>query len=266
MKRLLNSFLSELRKSATLPAVWAGIATSLLGSAAITALNAVTVLGAVATETTERLADTSPFETGFAGMPIFGVVGAVIIGVTVIGSEYTADRAESGGARQITTTLATTPRRTTLFVAKALTVLVYVASTALVTIPGNLALAWAMTHDAGIETVTQDEAVARILGTALYWGLMGLIAFSVTTLAQNGIIPLILLIANSSLVSFSLLLTNLTPLAHWLPDMAGRNLFGFPAEYVVQGGLDTVPGAPVMGAWTLGLLLISGILFRRRDA
>lgn len=263
---LWNPFGSELRKTATLPAAWAGVLVALLGSAAITALNALTVRGAVAAGTPERLADTSPFETGFAAMPIIGVVGAVVIGVVVIGSEYTADRAESGGARQIATTLAATPHRPTLFIAKALIVLVFVAMTALVTIPGNIALARAIIGGAGIETVTPAEAVTRSLGTALYWALMGLIALSITTLTRSGVIPLVILIANSSIVSFSLLLTNLTPLAHWLPDMAGRKLFGFPSEYVVQGGLDPVPGAMVMGGWALVLMVVAGIVFTRRDA
>ena len=95
---------------------------------------------------------------------------------------------------------------------------------------------------------------------------MGLIAFAITVLARSGIIPLIILIANSSVVSVSLLLTNLTPAAHWLPDMAGRNLFGFPADSVVPGGLDPTPGAIVMAGWALALLIVAGIVFRRRDA
>lgn len=261
-----NVFGAELRKTATLPAAWAGIAFALLGSVAITVLNAISVRSAVAAGTPERVAGTSPVETGFTSMPIIGVVGAVVIGVIVIGSEYTADRAESGGARQISTTLAATPHRTTVFVAKVLIVLTFVAMIALVTIPGNIALAAAIIGDAGTETVTQAEAVRRSLGTALYWVLMGLIALSITALTRSGIIPLIVLIANSSVVSFSLLLTNLTPLAHWLPDMAGRALFGFPPEQVVQGGLEGVPGAIVMGSWTLALLVVASIAFRRRDA
>ncbi|AIY00419.1 hypothetical protein ART_0820 [Arthrobacter sp. PAMC 25486] len=264
--RIGNLFLAELRKTATLPAAWAGVAVALLGSVAITVLNAFTVRGAVAAGTPEMVADTSAFEAGFTAMPIVGVVGAVVIGVTAIGSEYTADRAESGGARQISTTLAVAPQRLMLFTAKAAVVLCFVVLAALVTIPGNIALAQAIIGDAGTETVTTAEAVNRSLGTALYWALMGLLAFSITALARSGIIPLIVLIANGSVVSFSLLLTKVTPLAHWLPDMAGRNLFGFPSEFVVQGGLDPVPGAIVMAGWTIALLVVSGIVFHRRDA
>ncbi|MBP2414696.1 ABC-type transport system involved in multi-copper enzyme maturation permease subunit [Arthrobacter stackebrandtii] len=259
-------FLAELRKTATLPAAWAGIAVALLGSAAITVLNAFTVRGAVAAGTPGMVADTSAFEAGFAAMPIVGVVGAVVVGVTAIGSEYTADRAESGGARQISTTLAVAPQRLSLFTAKAAVVLTFVALAALLTIPGNIALAQAIIGDAGTETVSAADAVSRSLGTALYWALMGLLAFSITALARSGIIPLIVLIANGSVVSFSLLLSMLTPLAHWLPDLAGRKLFGFPGEFVLEGGLDPVPGAIVMAGWTAVMLVVSGVVFNRRDA
>lgn len=262
----VNAVLAELHKTATLPAAWVGIGVSLFGSAAITLLNAVMVRNAVTSGTPERIADASAFETGFTAMPFLGVVGAVVIGVTAIGSEYTADRAESGGARQIATTMTATPQRSSLFAAKATIVLVFIALTALVTIPGNVLLAGLIIGDVGTETVTASEAVTRSLGTTLYWALMALIGFSITVLTRSGIVPLIVLIANSSIVSFSLLLTNLTPLAHWLPDMAGRNLFGFPQESVVPGGLDAVPGAIVMTAWAFGLLLLAGLVFRRRDA
>lgn len=261
-----NVLLAELRKTTALPAAWAGVAVAVLGSVAITVLNAVMVRGAVTDGEPERIAGSSPFEAGFTAAPIIGVVGAVVIGVIVIGSEYTADRAESGGSRQITTTLAATPQRVPLFIAKALVVVVFVVLTAAVTIPGSVALAGGIIGEVGVETVGAEEAAVRALGAALYWMLMGLIAFSITVLTRSGVIPLVVLIANSSVVSFSLLLTNLTPLAHWLPDMAGRNLFGFPTEYAVPGGLAPVPGAIVMAGWALVLLVVAALVFRRRDA
>lgn len=252
---LLRTILAELRKTATLPGAWAGMAVAVLGSVALTILNAVTVRGAVTSGQPERVADTSPFETAFAMMPL-GTVGAVVIGVVAMSSEYTAARTDAGGGRQITTTLT----------AKALSVIVLVTAIAIVAVPLSVVVANVIIGDAGTEIVSIDHAVRRWAGGALYWTLTGLIAFAITVLARSGIIPLIILIANSSVVSFSLLLTNLTPLAHWLPDMAGRNLFGFPEDSVVPGGLEPIPGAIVMGCWTLALLIVAGVVFRRRDA
>lgn len=261
----LRAILTELRKTATLPGVWAGMAVAVLGSVALTILNAVTVRGAVTSGQPDRVADTSPFETAFAMMPL-GTVGAVVIGVIAMSSECTAVRTDAGGGRQITTTLTAIPGRLRLLTAKALSVIVLVAAIALVAVPLSVLVASLVIGDVGTEVVPVHHAVRRWAGGALYWTLMGLIAFAITVLARSGIIPLIILIANSSIVSFSLLLTNLTPAAHWLPDMAGRNLFGFPEDSVVPGGLEPLPGAIVMGCWTLALLIVAGAVFRRRDA
>lgn len=261
----LRAILTELSKTATLPGVWAGMAVAVIGSVALTILNAVTVRSAVTSGRPELVADTSPFETAFAMMPL-GTVGAVVIGVIAMSSEYTAVRTDAGGGRQIATTLTALPGRLRLLTAKALSVFVLVATIAVVAVPLSVLVARVIIGDAATELVTVGDAARRWAGGALYWVLMGLLAFAITVLARSGIIPLIVLIANSSVVSFSLLLTNLTPIAHWLPDMAGRNLFGFPADSVVAGGLDPVPGALVMAGWTLALLLVAGVVFRRRDA
>ncbi|SCL29877.1 ABC-2 family transporter protein [Micromonospora pallida] len=258
-----NTFAAELRKTATLPAAWAGVAVALLGSVAITLLNAFSTRAALDAGQPETRAFTSPFETAFAAMPL-GTVGAVVIGVIVFSSEYMANSTDAGGGRQITAALTASPRRVGLLAAKAATIVVFVAVVAVVTLPITVGIARAVIGEAGTETVTLDEAVTRCLGGTLYWALTGLIAFAITVLTRSGIIPLIVLIVNSSVVSFSLLLTNLTPLAHWLPDMAGRRLFG--GLYTIEGGLDAVPGALVMGGWTLALLIVATVVFRRRDA
>lgn len=255
---------TELRKTATLPGAWAGTAVAVLGSVALTILNAVTVRGAVTSGQPERVADTSPFETAFAMMPL-GTVGAVVIGVVTMSSEYTAVSSDTGGGRQITTTLTAIPGRLRLLTAKAVSVIALVTAIAIVAVPLSVLVARVIIGDAGTETVSIDHAVRRWAGGALYWTLTGLIAFAITVLTRSGIIPLIILIANSSVVSFSLLLTNLTPAAHWLPDMAGRNLFGFPEDSVVADGLAAVPGAIVMACWTIALLVVAGTVFRRRD-
>lgn len=261
---LLRALAAELRKALTLPAVWAGIAVALLGSLGITLLNAFTARNALAAgRADELLASTSPFETAYAAAPL-GTVGAVVIGVVVISSEYTTGGPDAGGGRQLSTTLTAMPRRLGVLAAKAVIVVLLVAVTALVTLPACLALARAVIGDAGIETVATQEALLRWLGAALYWTLTGLLAFAITVLTRSGIIPLIVLVVNSSLVSVSLLLTNITPLAHWLPDMAGRRLFG--GMDTVEGGLDALPGGLVMGAWTVALLVVAGSVFSRRDA
>jgi hypothetical protein len=241
------------------------MAVAVLGSTALTILNAVTVRNAVASGRPELVADTSAFETAFAMMPL-GTVGAVVIGVIAMSSEYTTVRDDAGGGRQITATLTATPGRLQLLALKALSVIALVTAIAIVAVPLCILAAKLTIGDVGEEIVSVDDAMRRWAGGALYWILMGLLAFAITVLARSGIIPLIILVANSSLVSFSLLLTHLTPFAYWLPDMAGRNLFNLPADSVVPGGLEALPGALVMAGWTVALLVVAGIVFRRRDA
>ncbi len=127
---------AELRKAATLPAVWAGVAVTVLGSIALTMINASTTRNAVESGRPQLVADTSPFEAAFAMMPL-GTVGAVVIGVVLIGSEYTSNSAEAGGGRQITATLAAMPRRVNVLAAKALTLVLAVLGTAAVALPAS---------------------------------------------------------------------------------------------------------------------------------
>ncbi|MEJ6549962.1 hypothetical protein PQI66_10445 [Corynebacterium sp. USCH3] len=256
---------AELHKAATLPAVWAGAAVTVVGSVALAVLNAVSVRGAVDSGQADLVSGsspTSPFESGFTAMPITGVVGALVIGVVVIGSEYTADRAESGGGRQIATTLVASPHRGTLLVAKILSVVALVIATAVVTIPLSVGAAWVATGSVAEESVSLSDALLRSGGATLYWACMGLIAFAVTVLTRSGVIPLVVFIANGSLVSVTFLLSQVTEVANWLPDMAGRNLFGIDGA---DGGLDPLPGAVVMLVRTLMLLVIAGVAFERRD-
>lgn len=254
---------AELFKAITLPAVWAGVGITVLGSAALTWLNATGVRDALLEGRPEDTAFGSALDTAFAAMPL-GTVGAVVVGVVVMGSEYTANSPDAGGGRQIATTLVAVPGRTTLLAAKAAAVVLVVLATAALAIPLALLVAETVVGDAATTTVPFGEAVERCLGGALYWTLTGLLALAVTVLTRSGVVPLVVLVVNGSLVSVSLLLTFLTPLAHWLPDLAGRRLFGGVAT--VDGGLDAVPGALVMAAWALVLLAVAGVVLQRRDA
>ncbi|GAA3224993.1 hypothetical protein GCM10010488_27650 [Oerskovia jenensis] len=256
-------FAAELHKAVTLPAVWVGAAVAVLGTAALTLLNSVGVRDALVAGRPEDAGYGSAFDTAFASMPI-GTVGAVVIGVVAMSSEFTANSPDAGGGRQIGTTLVAVPRRVGALLAKAAVVVLLVLATAAVAIPASVALAETIIGEAATSTVAVDEAVGRCLGAALYWTLTALLALSVTVFTRSGVVPLLVLVVNSSLVSVSLLLTNLTPLAHWLPDMAGRRLFG--DVDTVTGGLAAVPGALVMTGWAVALLVVATAVFSRRDA
>ncbi|MFT4295038.1 MAG: hypothetical protein QM582_06455 [Micropruina sp.] len=261
--RFLRAVAAELSKCLTLPGCWAGAAVAGLGSVALTVLNAQVVHNALASGRPESIADASPFETAFAAMPL-GTVGAVVLGVLAIGSEYAPNSPDAGGGRQIGVTLTALPHRVELLAAKAFAVVLLVVGIAAATLPVTVGIARLIIGEFAVETVTPRDAVVRCLGGTLYWTLTGLMALAITTLTRSSTVPLIVLIMNSSLVSVSLLLTNLTPLAHWLPDLAGRRLFA--GIDTVEGGLDAVPGAWVMGGWTAALLVVAAVVLHRRNA
>ncbi|MFC9692321.1 hypothetical protein ACFTSF_27490 [Kribbella sp. NPDC056951] len=242
----MNALRAELRKASTLPAVRAGLAVTLFGSIAITALNAGHATG-------------SAFDTAFASMPL-GTVGAVVIGVVAFSSEYTANNADAGGGRQIITTLTVTPRRVQVLATKIVAIVLLIVASAVVTLPVTTGVAHLLVDT----TAPATNIVGRSAGGTLYWVLSGLLGFAITIILRNGVIPLIVLIVNSSLASVSLLLSKLTPLAHYLPDMAGRRLFG--GVRTVEGGLDAVPGGLVMTAWAVLFCIAAGFVFIRRDA
>lgn len=258
---------AELGKALTLPATWAGVGVAAGGSLALTLLNASIVQRAMQAGRVEDYVSSSPVETAFAAMPL-GTVGAVVIGVVVMSSEYASGSAEVGGGRQIGATLTAMPRRGRLLAAKAAVVAALVVGVAAVTLPAAIGLARLVLRagavDGAVETVGVGDAVLRCAGGTLYWVLTGVLALAITALARSGIVPLLVLVVNSSIVSVSLLLTHVTPLAYWLPDLAGMRLFG--GVEVDPGGLDALPGALVMAAWAFGVLLVGALVLRRRDA
>src|SRR5699024_10462109 len=136
----LHAVAGELRKTATLPAGLAAIAVAAPGSLAITLLNAFGVRNAIDNGELDTVGYTSSVETVFAAVPL-GTVGAVILGVVAMSSEYTANNSDAGGGRQVTTTLTAMPQRITLLTAKACSLTLLVLAVAAMTIPLCLAVA-----------------------------------------------------------------------------------------------------------------------------
>lgn len=258
---LVRAISAELRKTLSLPATLVALGIAVLGSLGLTGLNARFVREAITSGRTDGLGPTSAAEVVFSAVPL-GTVGAIILGVTAISSEYTPNSPDVGGSRQVTATLTALTRRFTVVVAKVVSVVALIAPTAAVTMVACLALARGVM---GGDVLGRDT-VARSLGVVLYWTLTALIAVAITLLARSGIVPLIVLIANTSLVSVSLLLTKVTSLAYWLPDLAGLRLFASDPLGLFDDALEPFTGGLVMSAWAVGLLAIGAVVFSVRDA
>lgn len=236
----LDAVAAELRKALTLPAAIAGLAVAVAGPVALSALNA------------SQGAGDSAADAAMAAAPLL-TLGAIVIGVVVVGSEYS-------GARPIATTFAAMPRRTTVLVAKAVTVVALVAAAAVVAMPAALLVARAVGDDAG------EVDPGRWLGAAAYATFTALIALAITALTRSGVVPLIVLVANGSVVSVSFLLSKVTPLARYLPDLAGMRMIAGGDRLAIDDALAPLPGGLVMAAWTAALLAVAAVVLNRRDA
>lgn len=237
---------AELSKLASLPFVWLAFAAGLVVPTGIAVITSLT--------------GTPGPDTGFSELAI-GVLGAIILGVAAIGSEYTTEGEESAGGRQITTTLTAVPSRTRLLVAKAVAVVIGAGLLAVAAI----ALVFATVHlMLGADAPPLDaDTFARMGGAAAYWVLMALFGFGLTVLTRNGTIPMAILVANSSAVTVTYLLAQSFPAANYLPDLAGMRMFT-----TIETGVEIAPltGGLVMAAWVIALLIAAGTVFSRRDA
>src|SRR5699024_3755652 len=96
---------AEVAKAATLPATSVAVAVTVLGCLGPTVLNALYSRDLMESGAALVPADTSPVEAAYAACPL-GTVGAIVLGVVAISSEYTSNSTDAGGGRQISATLA----------------------------------------------------------------------------------------------------------------------------------------------------------------
>ncbi|MCM4084529.1 hypothetical protein [Paractinoplanes hotanensis] len=241
---------AELSKLLGLPTAWVGLALGLVAAPALVFVNTPGLRRALESE---RIAD-----LGYENLGI-GLLGALILGVVAVSSEYTSTGDDSPGAHQMTATLLAMPRRSRLLVAKGVALSLVVAVQGTLTASATMVLTQVMLPD-----YAPPFAPARIAAAVLYWTLLGLLAFATTLIFRNGIITLTVFIVNSSVVSVSYLLTKLTPWAAYLPDIVGAHMFlrSMPGETHIP----PVTAGLVMTAWVAAFLVAAGFFFTRRSA
>lgn len=249
----MNPLRDELSKLITLPAIWVATAAGLLVPTVVAVITSLSAKDAIS----RGLQAGASADLGFQELA-FGVVGAVIIGVVSVSSEYIVEGEDSPG-RQITVSLTTVPSRLRFLLAK--TTAVVITTMFLAAVAGTITLAL-------VRLVLADGAppleMSRFVGMIAYWVLTALLAYGITLITRNGVVPLALLILNTSVVTVTYLLTRITPLAGYLPDMAGIHMF----LREVNTGIDLHPimGAVVMTCWVVALLAVGAFTAHRRDA
>jgi ABC-2 type transport system permease protein len=189
------------------------------------------------------------FETAGFGQPLI-----ILLAALIAGTEYTDG--------QLRTTLTATPKRGRVLAAK----FIVIAVVALLV--GNLATSAAvlLKHAVlGENGLSLSEFTAgmgwNLVGVAVNYTLIGLIAAAVTVLARTFIVTLVVLVPLVLGLTISLL--RVIPALKFLPDLAGIQLLtGYPGV----GLLDPIPGGIVMAAWTVLFGVTSWLVFRRRDS
>jgi ABC-2 type transport system permease protein len=249
---------AELRKLLGLPSAWAAL---VIGCAVAPVIAFITASATRRSIETGTAAAGGLADAGYQELA-FGVVGAIILGVVAVSSEYLAEGGDAGDSRQLTTSLVAQPSRSRFLIAKAsaliLTVAVFAAVTGIVT-------------QTVTRTVLGDHAepltggtVLRLLGVTLYWVCTALIAYAITLLTRSGVVPLTVLILNTSVVSVTYLISKVVPAANYFPDLAGARMFIRTVESTAT--IAPVTGGLVMVGWTIALLTVGSLVFLRRDA
>jgi hypothetical protein len=246
----MRAFNAELSKLLSLPGIWLALFIGAFAPAVFAALDSLTQKADIIAGTSTRLA-----EVGYIGLG-FGVQGVIILGVLAVSSEYLTESSESGGGQQITTSLSVVSSRLYVLLAKAGAVTVISALLCMVAI-----IIMVPTTHLILDEYAPAFEWSRLFGALCYWIFTALLAVGFTVLTKNGVIPLAVLMINSSIVSFSVLLSKISTLAVYLPDRAGIDMFmsmsdRFHTPFI--GGL-------VMFAWVFVLFIIAAIVFYRRD-
>ena len=187
----------------------------------------------------------------------------MVLGALVLSAEYSTG--------MIRTSLIAMPRRLVIYVAKAVAFAAVALVVSLVTafiafFLGQSLLA--STHQSA--TLAGHDVLRALIGSALYITLCGLFAFAAAAIIRNtaatitAIIGLLFVIP----VLVNLLPTWRNDLVRWLPSSAGRAISATVWNSGPQNSHLFSPWGQftVFAVYTAVLLVVGGILFRKRDA
>lgn len=103
-----------------------------------------------------------------------------------------------------------------------------------------------------------NEDTRVILGYIVYWTLLGILAFTISAIVRNGLIGLSILIL--AVLGISTYLRSLTPLARFLPDQAGAQIYQETPQ--IAADLGPILGLLTVCAWLTVAAIIGVTSFR----
>jgi len=196
-----------------------------------------------------------------AGLFFLGQLVIVVLGALVLTAEYSTG--------MIRTSLTAMPRRVTVYVAKAAVFAVIALAVTLVAAFIAFFLGQALlssTHESA--SLSGPNVLRAVIGSALYVTLCGLFAFAAGSIMRHTAATITSIIGLLFVIP---ILAHLLPsswyndIARWLPDSAGSAI---SATVAPQDSHLFSPWGQftVFAVYTAILLIVGGILFRRRDA
>ncbi|KKI21137.1 MULTISPECIES: ABC transporter permease [unclassified Leucobacter] len=191
---------------------------------------------------------------------VFGVLG-----VFAISSEYSSG--------MILSTLTAVPKRTPVFLAKAIVLAVVAVVTAAILVIGGLLIALLFNSEVG-SVIFSKVVVSGGIGAIVYLTLIALLAFGVATLFRSTAGGIAVIAGVTFVLPLGLQIATMTgwewvtTVSHYIPAALGNTMSAGIAEATVPGatGPDYWGAMLIMLAWALVAVIPAGILFRTRDA
>ena len=202
-----------------------------------------------------------PARTGLAGVEL-GQAVAVVLGVLLLGGEYST--------AMIGVSLAATPRRTNLLLAKAANLVVLVAVSGVLGVLGSYVAARLLLPGRGYHLASLTEpAMLRVVGgSVLYLVLMSLLGLGLAAMVREPAAAIGIVLG--LLYVFPLVASVVTQ-EHWKrrldqiqPMGAGLNIQATVGRHELV--LSPWAGLGVLAAWAVGALLVGWLLLIGRDA
>ncbi len=210
-------------------------------------------------------ADRTPLDAtqlSLVGLLLLGQLVIVVPGTLVFSAEYSTG--------MIRTSLIAMPRRTVLYVTKAVTFAAVALAVSLVTAFIAFFLGQSVLASTDQSATLAGPGVLRaVIGSAVYITLCGLFAFAAAAIIRNTAATITTMIG---LLFVLPVLVNWMPwrddLVRWLPASAARAISATNLSAGPQNAHVFSPWGQlaVFGVYTAVLLVMGGVLFRKRDA
>ncbi|WP_445996856.1 ABC transporter permease [Okibacterium fritillariae] len=244
---LAHSIRAELTKAFTLRGIQVTLLAALVAPPAL-ALAAGLAFDPSAPSSAAFPRETHGFETAGFGQPL-----VILLAALIAGTEYVDG--------QLRTTALATPRRGRVLAAKLIVIAALAILIGLVATTAAVLLKHAALGERGLRIDQFTPGMGwNLLGVALNYLLIAVIAASITVLTRTVVATLVVLVP--SVLGLTLSLLGFFPAVRYLPDLAGIQLL---TRYPGVGLLEPVAGASVMAGWAALLGGAAWFTFRRRD-